>query len=144
MEDRGRLAGRMKFAGEGTYPNALVVLGMEKSFISSFMIIPLDGTMTCDPNRRFIVEVMVTASPVWSAVLICDVPCAECDSRPEGLYADTLRVWASEILERISRAVVALSMVKVSKRVVLGTKAGSPRWVLYTDAYIRVAYLEVI
>lgn len=31
IEERGRLPGRMKFAGEGMYPNALVVLGMEKS-----------------------------------------------------------------------------------------------------------------
>jgi len=33
MDESGRLNGAMKFAALGLYPNALVVLGMEKSAI---------------------------------------------------------------------------------------------------------------
>lgn len=48
MDERGRLPGRIKFEGEGTKPNALDWLGMEKSFISLFMITPVSGTQSCD------------------------------------------------------------------------------------------------
>ena len=43
MEERGLLPGRMKFAGEGMKPNALEEFGMEKSFISLFIITPVSG-----------------------------------------------------------------------------------------------------
>jgi len=40
IDERGRLPGRMKFMGEGTNPKTLVTLGIEKSFISLFRMIP--------------------------------------------------------------------------------------------------------
>jgi hypothetical protein len=42
MEESGRLPGRMKLLGQGTKPNALETPGMEKSFISLFMIMPVE------------------------------------------------------------------------------------------------------
>lgn len=40
IEERGLLPGRIKLIGDGTKPKALVTLGIEKSFISLFMMIP--------------------------------------------------------------------------------------------------------
>jgi hypothetical protein len=40
IEERGRLPGRIKLPENGTKPNALVTFGIEKSFISSFKMIP--------------------------------------------------------------------------------------------------------
>ena len=51
MDERGLLPGRMKLEGDGTYPKALDWLGMEKSFISSFMMTPVSGTHICDLSR---------------------------------------------------------------------------------------------
>ena len=51
IDERGRLPGRMKFMGEGTKPKALVTLGMEKSFISLFIIIPTRLLIT-NPDFR--------------------------------------------------------------------------------------------
>lgn len=68
IEERGRLPGRMKFEGEGTYPKALEELGIEKSFISLFMITPVSGTINCEPKRRLMVVVKLMAMPEASAV----------------------------------------------------------------------------
>lgn len=46
VEDKGRLLGRMKLAGEGRSPNALMILGDEKSSISSFSTIPVSVIMS--------------------------------------------------------------------------------------------------
>lgn len=46
IDERGRLPGRMKFMGEGTYPNAFVTFGMEKSFISLFKMMPIGWLAT--------------------------------------------------------------------------------------------------
>lgn len=69
-----RLPGRMKLAGEGMKPNALSVLGMEKSFISSFMITPVSGTMSLLPKRRFTVVVRLMARPARSVETMWEVP----------------------------------------------------------------------
>lgn len=50
MEDRGRFPGLMKLEADGTYPKALTVLGIEKSFISLFMMIPVSGTSRWEPK----------------------------------------------------------------------------------------------
>ena len=42
--------------------------GMEKSFISLFMITPVAGTMSWEPKRRLMVLVMLIAMPEASAV----------------------------------------------------------------------------
>ena len=84
MEDSGRLPGRMKFAGDGMKPNALLVLGMLKSFISLLRIRPVSGTTTCEPKRRFTVVVSVMARPATSAETMCEVPGVSRDSRPLG------------------------------------------------------------
>jgi len=44
-----------------------VVLGMEKSFISLFMMMPVSGIMSWEPKWRLTVLVRVTAMPVASA-----------------------------------------------------------------------------
>lgn len=41
MDERGRLLGRMKLMGLGTKPNSLEVPGIEKSFISLFIMTPI-------------------------------------------------------------------------------------------------------
>lgn len=46
IDERGRLPGRMKFMGEGTKPKAFVTLGIEKSFISLFKMIPASFLVT--------------------------------------------------------------------------------------------------
>ena len=68
MEDNGRLPGLMKLAGEGIKPKALDLLGTEKSSISLFMMRPVSGIMSCDPNTRLSVLVKETAIPEASAV----------------------------------------------------------------------------
>ena len=74
MDERGRLPGRMKLAGEGTKPKALVEFGMEKSFISLFMMMPVSGTMRREPKVRLMVLVEEMARPEASAVDMWDVP----------------------------------------------------------------------
>ena len=85
IDESGRAPGRMKFAGEGTNPKALDALGMEKSFISLFMMMPVSGTMSCEPKRRLIVVVRDMASPDSSMTLMCDVPGVSSVSSPSGL-----------------------------------------------------------
>ena len=70
IDDSGRAPGRMKFAGEGTKPNALEAFGMEKSFISLFMMMPVSGTMSWEPKRRLMVVVREMANPSASTTLI--------------------------------------------------------------------------
>jgi hypothetical protein len=48
--------------------------GIEKSFISLFMMTPVSGTMTKDPKRVLIVVVKLIAIPLLSATTTCDVP----------------------------------------------------------------------
>lgn len=43
-------------------------------FISLFMMTPVSGTMSCEPNRRFTVVVREMAMPDASAVTTCEVP----------------------------------------------------------------------
>ena len=50
MEDNGILCGLIKLFGEGGIPNALVILGAEKSSISLFKIIPVLFDRTFAPN----------------------------------------------------------------------------------------------
>jgi hypothetical protein len=64
----------MKFAGEGIKPKASDEPGMEKSFISLFMITPVSGTMRRLPKIRLMVVVREMDMPEWSAVTMCDVP----------------------------------------------------------------------
>lgn len=52
MEDIGRFPGLMKLAGEGGMPNALVILGEEKSSISSLNKIPVLFPVTPEPNLK--------------------------------------------------------------------------------------------
>ena len=48
--------------------------GIEKSFISLFIMTPVAGTMSWEPNRRLMVLVMLIASPLASAAATCEVP----------------------------------------------------------------------
>ena len=50
IEDMGRLNGRIKLAGEGGYPKALILPGVEKSSISLFMMIPVDSETNNEPK----------------------------------------------------------------------------------------------
>lgn len=70
IEDKGRFPGAMKLAGDAMYPIALEVPGMEKSFISLFIMRPVSGTITPEPKLRFIVLVRDIASPLASAVTV--------------------------------------------------------------------------
>ena len=74
MDESGRLPGRMKLAGEGTKPKELFALGVEKSSISLFMMMPVSGTMRREPKVRLMVLVEEMARPEASAVEICEVP----------------------------------------------------------------------
>lgn len=47
-----------------------LTFGMEKSFISLFIITPVAGTISWEPNRRLIVLVMLIAMPDASATEI--------------------------------------------------------------------------
>lgn len=47
---------------------------MEKSFISLFMITPVSGTISWDPKRVLIVDVMAMVRPDLSLVTEADVP----------------------------------------------------------------------
>lgn len=71
---RGLLPGRMKFEGEGMKPKALDWLGMLKSFISLLRMMPVWGTTSWEPKRRFMVVVREIERPVASAVTRWDVP----------------------------------------------------------------------
>ena len=62
MDDRGRLPGRMKLAGVGTYPYELVCFGEEKSSISLLRITP-SSVITLEPKKVLIVVVSVMARP---------------------------------------------------------------------------------
>ena len=62
-EDRGRFPGATKLAGLGLNPKRLVVFGMEKSFISLFIMMPVSGTIICDPQKPLTVVVRVMAMP---------------------------------------------------------------------------------
>ena len=75
MEEIGLFPGRTKFEGEGMKPKIFDALGTEKSAISSFMMIPVSGTMSWDPNRRLTVVVKAIAKPSASEARIPDVPC---------------------------------------------------------------------
>jgi len=50
IDDRGIFPGAMKFSGEGGISKALVILGAEKSSISSFKIIPVLIDLTLAPK----------------------------------------------------------------------------------------------
>ena len=98
------------------------------TFISSFIITPVSGTINCDPNSRFIVVVNDIAMPDASAATICDVPGVSRLSSPAGSYQETFWVWKSEIFDRISAAVDAFSMSSSYSCSPL-IKDGSPRFV---------------
>jgi hypothetical protein len=53
MEDNGRFPGLMKLDGEGGMPKAFVMLGEEKSSISSLNNIPVRFPVTPEPNLQF-------------------------------------------------------------------------------------------
>ncbi len=61
MDDMGILPGTMKLDGEAGTPKALVVLGVEKSSISSLKIIPVLLPLTLDPKLWIYKIVMITA-----------------------------------------------------------------------------------
>ena len=65
-------------------PKALEAPGMEKSFISLFMMTPVSGTMTREPKRRLMVVVSETAMPLASLVTTAEVPGVSRDSKPLG------------------------------------------------------------
>ena len=92
------------------YPKALEAPGMEKSFISLFMIKPVSGTIILEPNQRLMVLVSDMVMPDPSAVTTSEVPGVSKLSMPFGLYAEMGRVCSSEILDRIVSAVLARSI----------------------------------
>ncbi len=52
MEDKGRFPGLMKLLGDGGRLKSLVMLGDEKSSISSLKMIPVEGDMILDPKLK--------------------------------------------------------------------------------------------
>ncbi len=74
IDERGRFPGRMKLEGEGMKPKKLEELGIEKSFISLFMMTPVESTINCEPNKVLMVVVKLIAMPEASATTIWDVP----------------------------------------------------------------------
>lgn len=52
IEDKGLLPGAIKLAGEGGRPKAFVILGEEKSSISSFKIMPVLSDAKPAPNLQ--------------------------------------------------------------------------------------------
>ena len=50
VEERGIFPGLMKLFGDGGIPKSEVMLGDEKSSISSFIMIPVLGDITIEPN----------------------------------------------------------------------------------------------
>ena len=50
VEERGIFPGLMKLFGEGGIPKSEVMLGDEKSSISSFMMMPVLGDITREPK----------------------------------------------------------------------------------------------
>jgi hypothetical protein len=52
MEDKGRFPGLMKLLGDGGRLKSLVMLGDEKSSISSLKMIPVEGDMIPDPKLK--------------------------------------------------------------------------------------------
>jgi hypothetical protein len=85
MEDNGRLRGGMYFAGDGIYKGVGEVradlsgksarqraraeeeAGIEKSFISLFIMTPVSGTTTRKPKRVLMVIVKMIAIPLTSS-----------------------------------------------------------------------------
>ena len=145
MDESGRFPGEIKLASVGIKPNAFEEFGIEKSFISLFMMIPVSGTISWEPKKVLTVVVIEMAIASLSVVTICAVPGLLCIndqsitilralkdstyvgiiSSPAGSYADTSNVWASDILDRISDAVDSLSILS-SYSCMPGTKDGSP------------------
>jgi hypothetical protein len=74
FEESACLPGLMKFAGDGIYPKTFKTPGIEKSFMSLFMITPVSGTMICEPSQVLMDLVRDRASPDVSAVTMCEVP----------------------------------------------------------------------
>jgi hypothetical protein len=70
IDEKGRFPGAIKFAGEGMKPNALVVFGIEKSFISLFIMSPSSGTKRREPNPVFIVLVNDIVNPEASVATV--------------------------------------------------------------------------
>lgn len=58
--------------GDGHKPKPLGTPGVEKSSNSSLKITPVIGSITCEPNTRFTVEVIETANPDESTTDVCD------------------------------------------------------------------------
>lgn len=59
----------MKFATDGGKPKALEEFGLEKSSISSFNRIPVDGETTNDPNTRLIYKLRCRVAKVTVEVI---------------------------------------------------------------------------
>ena len=94
VEERGRLCGAGKFSvslscqatkvermdewrdvrGLGGTPHPFGTPGIEKSSISSFRMMPVSGSMTCDPKTRFMEDVIETAIPLESMMELWEVP----------------------------------------------------------------------
>ena len=74
IDDRGRFLGAMKFSLEAVIPWLLVVFGVEKSSISSFKIICVEGDIIPLPKWKLIVLVADTASPFTDNTAMEDVP----------------------------------------------------------------------
>lgn len=61
IDESGRFPGTIKFAGAGGLAPPVVLNGIEKSSISLFRTIPVDGDIICAPKYEFTVVVMETA-----------------------------------------------------------------------------------
>ena len=68
IEESGRFPGFIEFAEDGIKPKAFVEFGTEKSFIALFIMMPVSGTMSCEPNGRLTVLVSDTAMPDASEI----------------------------------------------------------------------------
>ena len=78
MEDKGRFAREDEnWRGRERSRRRWTGRGMEKSFISLFMMTPVSGTTSWLPKSRLTVVVSEMAIPEASAVTMWEVPCLD-------------------------------------------------------------------
>ena len=63
---------REEIQGEGHKPKSFTTPGVEKSSISSFIMMPVSGSRTWDPKSKFTVDVTATAMPSLSTTEMWD------------------------------------------------------------------------
>src|ERR1700760_4269824 len=85
IDDSGRFLDATWLLMAGVKLNAFLWFGIEKSFSSSLRMIPVNGSITVEPNSKFIVLVTEMLNPVSSVPDIWAVPSEEGSLSPSGL-----------------------------------------------------------